>query len=57
MQKINSCKHDKCWQGTQGNSNFCALHSKMHQDQSISLFSKFFKTIGKKWRKFIAQLK
>ena len=55
--KINSCNHDECWQPTRNNQNFCEVHQKMHQDESIQLFSKIFRQVGKNWMLFIKELK
>ena len=52
-----NCKHEECWQPTQNGQNFCVLHQKMHQDVAISVFTKIFKKVDKRWKEFIKELK
>lgn len=35
QDKINTCNHYQCFQATKNNLNFCDIHQKMHQDESI----------------------
>ena len=58
MMRVSKCKHDKCWQPTQGDGNFCALHSKMYTDQAVEMFQSLFLRIGKgNWGKFLKDVK
>lgn len=55
--KINVCNQDECWQPTKNNQNYCDVHQKMHQDNSLKVFTKLLKNIGNKWADFINELK
>jgi hypothetical protein len=55
--RINCCQQDECWQPTRTNQNFCDVHQKMHQDNSLKIFSKVYRDIGSKWNEFIQEVK
>ena len=57
QQRIISCQHAKCFQPTKNNQNFCDVHQKMHQDESIQIFTKIYSQIATKWNSFIKDLK
>lgn len=46
MMKVSKCKHDKCWQPTLGNGNFCTLHCKMYKDSVYETFQLLLANIG-----------
>lgn len=35
LHKVNCCQHPQCFQPTKNNQNYCTVHQKMHQDESI----------------------
>jgi len=57
LQRINTCKHHKCWQPTKEAKFFCNLHQKMHQDFIGDVIHRLYKEIGDQWQKFLEEVK
>lgn len=52
-----NCKYTACWQETLGLNNYCALHTKMEQDECGRIFEKIFRQANGEWEHFISKLK
>lgn len=57
VESVTPCKHPGCWQATASYANFCTLHEKMHQEQVIDLYTKWFRRLNDKWPAFIGRLR
>lgn len=57
-QKLVTCQHNNCWEGTKGASKYCSLHRKIIKDKTLMLLHSFQKAISADgWLKFLAELK
>jgi hypothetical protein len=54
--KVNSCKHEKCWNSPVGASDYCDIHLKMFKEKGINIMTKVSQKV-KDWPKFMKDLK
>lgn len=51
------CMEYQCWSATIGQTQYCTLHNKMHQDSVQKFYLKLYFSNKEKWQDFISEVK